>query len=511
MSYPKKLLRMRPTKGLAFDTPSYELGPDHYSNGNNVIFRNAFARRVGGSRAVYGTLPVDPVLHILNSRVDTTNFWLFFGADEVHALETTNSDEVTPSGGLTAVAQPWQYSSTLLNGVPVFTNGFEKPQYWAGNVVTPFAALPDWPATTSCKSIVAFKFHLFALDIDGPGGHFENQIKWSDAADPGTVPGAWTPAADNEAGDALLADTPGPALMGLALRGTLMLYKRSSTYPVNYVGGNEVFSIGSPAFTSSGVLTRHGACDVNGQHFVVTDGDIILTDGTNRRSVGQARMREYLFGSLDQDNYENVFTVFNRAKGEVIVAFPEAGSQYCTKALVYDVANDSLGVRDLEDVTCAAVGIVNDTDPDESWAAAAYTWAAASQLWNKQNFSFATESLVIGFDDVAEMQDTEDAVPLDASVGRYDLHFGEPERVKFLRRVHVRAVAGYGTLFVRVGARMTPSDDITWSSEQTLTEPEQIVNAFAQGRYISVEIRSAGSEVWTVTGIDLEAELRGYF
>lgn len=162
-------------------------------------------------------------------------------------------------------------------------------------------------------------------------------------------------------------------------------------------------------------------------------------------------------------------------------------------------------------VTCAAIGIVNDTDADESWAAAAYTWASATQLWNKQNFSFANESLLLGHDDLAEMQDTDDAVEVDASVGRYDLHFGEPERLKFVKRAHVRAQPGYGTLLVRVGARMTPTDDITWGTEQTLTEPEQIVNTFAQGRYISVEARSTGADVWTITGLDLEAELRGYF
>lgn len=346
MSYPKKLLRLRPTKGIASDTPPAELGEDHYSTGSNVLFRSGFAQRILGSRPVYGTLPVDPVLHILNARQDTTNFWLFFGADEVHALETSNSDDVTPSGGLTAVTQPWQYSSTLLSGVPVFTNGFEKPQYWAGNVVTPFTDLPDWPNSTICKSIVAFRNFLVALDIDGPSGHFESQVKWSHAAEPGTVPASWTPAADNLAGDAILADTPGPAYMGLPLRGSLLLYKRSGTYAMDFVGGNDVFSIRT-LFTSSGALTRHAACDVNGQHFVVTDGDMILTDGTNRRSVGQARMREYLFNQLDQDNYENLFTIYHRAKGEVWTCFPESGSQYCTQALVYDVANDAFGIREL--------------------------------------------------------------------------------------------------------------------------------------------------------------------
>jgi len=509
MSYPKKLLRLNPARGIASDTPAHMLGPDFYSTGRNVHFRKGIAGRAGGSREVYGTLPVD-VMHLRNARVGQTNFWLVFGADEVHALETSNSDDVTPIAGLQSIVQPWQYASTLLNGVPVFTNGLDAPQFWPGTVVDPFEELPDWPAATICKSIAAFKYHLFALDIDGPAGHFESQILWSDAAEPGTVPALWTPAADNEAGDAELGDTPGPVFQGVLLRGSLLLYKRSSTYAVDYVGGNEVFSV-RPLFSSSGALTRHAACDINGQHFVVTDGDIILTDGTSRRSVGQARMREFLFAQLDQDNYENVFTVLHRGKGEVWTCFPETGHQYCTKALVYDIANDALGVRDLDDVTCAEIGIVNDTAPDESWDADAQAWDDDNSYWNQANYSLAVESLVLGFDDVAEMQDTDDNVTRDASIGRYDLTFGESERVKFLRSIHVRSQPGAGSLYVRAGGRMSPTDTIQWSAERELVEPDQRVNMHVRGRYISVEVRSEGDDAWTIAGLDLEAEMRGYF
>jgi hypothetical protein len=174
MSYPKKLLRLRPVRGTAADLPANEVGEDFYTGCSNVQFRSGFAGRVLGSRAAYGTLPTE-VLHMLNARVGPTNFWLFLGADDIHANETSNTDDVTGSA-LTAVSQPWQWASTLLNGVPVVTNGLDQPRYWGGDVGTPFQTLPDWPAATSCKSIVAFQYHLIALDIDGPGGHFEDQL-----------------------------------------------------------------------------------------------------------------------------------------------------------------------------------------------------------------------------------------------------------------------------------------------------------------------------------------------
>jgi hypothetical protein len=508
MSYPKRQFQFRPTKGYVADTPASELPPDYWGGSiENVIFRNGFAQRIGGARAAYGTWPA-ALFHILNARVDTTNYWLGFGASTITARETSNSNSIT-GAALTTADEPWQYSSTLLNGVPVFTNTLDPPRYWAGDVGTGFVVLPGFPSGTTCGSIAAFRYHLFALDITEPGGHFEGKLLWSDAAAPGTVPATWTASASNEAGDTELSDTPGPLQLAVPCRGSLYLYKRSSLYAADWVGGNDIFSFRT-LFTSSGALTRHAVADINGQHLVVTDGDIILTDGTNRRSIGQARMREYLFRQLDATNYQNLFTIYNRAKGEVLIAYPESGNTYCTKALVYDVANDSFGVRDLAAVTCAAVGVVNDTSLSEIIDDQADVIDTDTRYMNQANFSLATESLMLSFGTETEQQDTQDAVTRAAVIGRYDLTMDEPERLKFVRRVHVRTTPNSGTLYVRVGSRMTPTGDFTWGDEQTLTDGEQSVNVRAQGRYISVEIRSAGSEEWRVLGVDVEYELRGY-
>lgn len=510
MSYPKKTLKLRPDKGLNLDMTPSEIGPEFWTFGQNVQFRNGEAGRVLGSRAVYGTLPVEPVMHMRNARIGQTNYWLFFGEDAIHALETSNSDDVTPAATLSPVSEPWQWSSTSLNGVPAATNGIDAPIYWAGDVGTPFADLPGWPAGTSCKSIVAFKNFLFALDIDGPSGHFENQLLWSDAAEPGAVPASWTAAAGSLAGDAILADTPGPILCAEPLRGSLMVYKRSSTYAIDFVPDLEQVFTQRTLFTSSGALTRKAVADLNGRHFVVTDGDIIITDGSSRVSVAEGRMKKALFDTLDQDNYENLFVVYHRGKNEVWVYYPEQGNQFCTKALVYDVAADSFGERDLTAVTCAAVGIVNDTASDESWDSDTGTWDSDTSAWNAANFSLAVESLVTGAGTVATMQDTTDSVSLAASLVKHDLTFDDPIRVKLVKRIHVRARAGYGTLYVRAGGRMDPSAAITWSNEVAVTEPNGIANLFATGKYISVQVRSEGGNVWILGGLDIEAEARGY-
>ncbi len=513
MSHPKKLLRLRPTRGVLLDLPANEAAQEFLTGGANVVMRQGFPQRIGGSRTVYSQNTVNPPLHLLNVRapggVTESNFWLVFGDDEVQAMETSNIDAITGSA-LTAVSSPWQWSTTLLNNIPCFTNGLDAPRYWAGDVGTPAADLPNWPAGTICKSLAAFKFHLFALDIDGPSGHYESQILWSSAAAAGNVPATWTAAATNEAGDAILADTPGPCLCAVPLQDTLLIFKRSSTYGVNYIGGANVFAV-RLLDSDRGALTRHAAIDVGGKVLVVTDGDIMLTDGVNWQSIAVGRVRDYLFSQLDQDSYENLFVAHDRARGEVWICYPTTGNTYCTEALVYNVAADAWGLRTLNNVTHADVGVVNDTAADESWDVDSEAWDDDNSAWNSANFSLATEQLIVANNTATlKLVDDNTAVAVAASISRYDLAMGEPARQKFVRRVHVRTNATPGTLYVRVGARNSPTGAVTWGAERALVPPAAFVNARAQGRFVALEVRGQDTEVWQVTGLELEYELRGY-
>lgn len=513
MSYPKQLLRLSPTKGLALDLPANEIAETFYTGASNVIFRDGFAQRIAGEREAYTQNTLDPVFHLLNVRapggITESNFWLVCGLDEVDALETSNVTDITGTA-LTAVTSSWQWSSTLLNNLPVLNNTLDPPRYWTGDVGTPLADLPDWPAGTICKSVAAFKYHIFAFDIDGPSGHFESQMLWSDAAAPGAIPTSWTASATNEAGDAILADTPGPIMCGLPLGGSLLVFKRSSTYSVEYVGGEEVFSV-RLLDAARGALTRHAVADIGGLLFVVGDGDVWLTDGTNWRSIAFGRVKLYLFSQLDQANYENLHVIYHRSRNEVRIRYPVTGNTYASEELVYSVSADTWGLRTIVDGTCAAVGIVNDTAPDESWDGDPDVWDGDSSAWNSANFSLAVEQLVTGSDspDII-LNDTEDAVSRAATLTRHDLSMGDPERFKFVRRLHGRTNQTPGTLYVRVGSRNSVTESITWNAEQELTPPDSFVNVRALGKFISAEVRSEDSDVWLFTSLDLEYEMRGY-
>ncbi len=503
MSYPKKLYRMMPSKGLISDLPAYELAPEAWSSVLNMHPKNGGMQLARPLDQCYGSL-LDTPYHVQNIQAQGQNFWLYWGADTVSAAETSNPHtDLTPGGGLTSV-DPEDIVSAQLNGLSIFTNGFDAPHWWTGSTTDNFAPLPDWPAATVARGIAAGAYHIFAFDIDGPSGEFPMKVMWSDAAPPGAVPGEWTPTAANEAGDVELSQTPGRVQCMVPLRGSYAFYKTSSMYIAEYVEDNRKF-VFRPALTQCGALTRKSVVDIGGQHFVVTDGDIVLTDGVSVQSIATDRVRDYLFGQLDQAAYERLFVVYHQASSQVWICFPESGSTECNAALVWDIPRNAWGARSLVSVRHGATGIVNDTSSSMLWDSVTEEWDAISVLWNADNFSTATRSLVLA---ASVLQLVGRAGTFSSGyLERLSLSFGEPERFKFVRRVHIRGEGG--TIYVRVGAQLVAGGAVTWGPEMPLVlGTDSFVNCSAMGRFISLSIRQP--EDGLITGISPEAELRGY-
>jgi hypothetical protein len=511
MSYPKQLLRMRPV-GIVSDIPSSELPNQFYSGGHNVNFRNGQTNRIKGFRDAYvtalATVSPGTILHVVPVTFGATNYWLLFEADgSVWAIQTSSATQIDDSL-FSAITLPQNFSSALLNGIPIISNAADEPVYWPGT--GDMAVLPDWTATESAGFITVFRFHIFAMNIDGPGGTFRNLVKWSSAAEPGTVPSEWVPDASNTAGDVELADGAGGILCAYPLRDNLIFYKSATKYIGQFVGGNQIFGF-RKVDSKHGSLTKRSVCDLGEVHLVVEQGDIVLSDGINRKSIGESRNKDLFFNQLDQDNFGQTLCVFNPSTNEVLICYPSAGADSLDTAMIYNIANDSFGFRDLPNIYHAGIGFVDDTSESAIWDDATATWEDVLGTWaTYAKTVVASESLLLASADNLELQDDETEQVVAASVSKLDITFDAPERIKFVKRLHVRAKAGFEQLLIRVGSRMTPTDDIEWSNEVALNEPDQIVNIIAQGRYISYEIRSNNDKAWTVTAVDIEAEMRGY-
>jgi hypothetical protein len=512
MSYPKQLVRLTPNGGFNFDTVASEVG-GHWTTGENVLVRNGFASRIAGRRIAYGSLSANP-LKSVNVQSGGVNYWVYVSEDAQHVVAGSTHSNVTLLGGLTTQAAAHKHSLSLLNGVVIHNNAANPPMFWPGSPSDEFEALPGWPTGAVAQKIIAHRFHLFALGMEDGSGAFPMKFLWSHAAEPGAVPSTWSPAADNEAGDSQLSDTRGPVLDGVKLRESLLLYKPTSVYLVDYIAGragSEIFSV-RPLFSTFGALNSQSQVDIGGRHFVVSQNDVILHDGSQYESIAHRIVRRFLFNNLNQDALDSLFVVANPRHNEVWVCFPETNSPIANKALAWNWQSGAWSAPfDIPLAHHGALGIINDDAPSKIWDDQNYTWDSAAFTWNQQGFRLIEDSLLLTGEDALHLMDSEDALSVSASFGKHQMHFGESDRVKFIRQIHVRAPVGFGTLNVRLGSQMSISDPVTWSPTITLTEPEQIAKVSVQGRFISLEISSNGVARWTIPGVDMEIELRGYF
>ena len=100
------------------------------------------------------------------------------------------------------------------------------------------------------------------------GTDLQNKVRWSDSST--TIPTTWVAGATNDAGTNTIGDDGDFIVDGFQLINLLYLQERS-TWLMNYIGGNLVFSF-QKLFNDTGILSRNCAVEFDGKHFVVVEG-----------------------------------------------------------------------------------------------------------------------------------------------------------------------------------------------------------------------------------------------
>ena len=85
MSYPKRLIRLRPRKGVASDLPAFAQAPDIFQQADNIVFRNGIANRAPSVAAVYDPPSVAPLI-TQNVQIENVNYWIYAGATASYAV-----------------------------------------------------------------------------------------------------------------------------------------------------------------------------------------------------------------------------------------------------------------------------------------------------------------------------------------------------------------------------------------------------------------------------------------
>ena len=116
--------------GIVKDINPWELPPNVWSEGNNVRSEHGAIQKTPGYLEVMATCPVEPY-YITNLEVAGANYWIVGGLAKIYVHDGSNWTDITrASGGDYSATANENWTSTVLGGILIMTNGYDDPQFW---------------------------------------------------------------------------------------------------------------------------------------------------------------------------------------------------------------------------------------------------------------------------------------------------------------------------------------------------------------------------------------------
>ena len=506
--------------GVNKDLSAPELPIGAWTDALNVSFRDGYAYQSYGYSEIYATPPVIPY-HVCPVTVAGVRKWIYAGAAKMYTVDAaggtvTHTNITRQTTGVdvdyTGTINGW--TSCVLSGVPILNNGTDAPQQWL--LTGKATALSNWPASTTCKSLRVYKNSLIAINVTESSTNYPFMIRWSTAADPGSVPASWDyTSATVDAGRVDVSDSLGGELVdGLALRDSFMLYAKQAIFRMDYTGGAFVYRI-SKVLGASGVLNKNCIVEIpGGYHCVFGADDVYVHDGTSPLSILDKQTRRFLFASLDVDYAHRAFVFKNPWLNSVYICYPSAGNTTCNRALVYNYIDKTCGFQELPSLLHAMNGAMDSSlsqqidaddlpiDSDDSAIDASDFTPDISRVMMAPNTTklYQLDSSV-----------TFDGTNISSYMERRGLHFDAPDKIKTVRGIRPRISGNTGyTVNVQVGWSDDPYSDPTYSDAVPYTIGTTVsCDTFASGRYLALKISSGTAYQYRVDSLYWDVNTKG--
>lgn len=521
--------------GIISDLAPHELAPEAWSAGNCVRMIEGAVETIKGNSSVYGT-PSVPPYWALNVITPNQQYWIYAGLNNVYDTDGSTHTLISALGGYNASADI-NWSGALFNGVPILNNGVERPQMQApAQRGTQLTDLLNWPGTLRARVLRAFDNFLVALDtLDGTIRNPYN-VRWSDPAGPGAVPGSWNIAdPTTRAGERTIAESGGFVIDCLPLGSINYIYKEDRIWGMRFIGGTFVFQFGELFRGKGGILSRRCVGEFNKRHLVVTRGDVMVHDGNSIDSIVDTRQRRRIFSIIDESSSQRTFVYPNYQKNEMWICIPEQGHSLATRIFAWNWNTNTWGEWQIGDLSVGepagiahiaegliettpapvidAVDIIIDQDLDII-DGSRLNPSTPETLMLRPN----PQSLIQAETAVTSLQLPEGECYIERTgltlTGRS--RSGAPKvdmnRVKFLRGIIPRFSSATEPVNVRAGYQDYPGGPITWSADYPFDPSTDRIAPFlnVSGKLLAVRFSSPTTTArWKLEGYQLDIELGG--
>ena len=350
--------------GIITDVNAYDLPPNAYSNGNNVLFDEDKVLRAPvykelfalAGQAANETTPVSS-FHYTNA---TDGAVALVGYQNHSIKEFNNGTEVdvTPASGISVGTLDKPYTHTQLSGLSVIGRQDMKPYIRDITSSSTYSLLSvgDWPVNDTAHAWRSYKDFFIALNVNESGSQKDTMVKWSNTvqyrANPATGV-VWTASTTNSAGSNILAQMRTGIVDGLPLANSFVIYSQSESVIMDYTGSNEVFAF-KALFDDDGVINQNCIASTGKEHYVFGNKDIYVHNGITKKSVAQGRVRRKIFQGMSETDKDKCFVHFDKRLDLIYFCYVSnesdigfVSTNYCNRAAIYNVRYNTWSLVDL--------------------------------------------------------------------------------------------------------------------------------------------------------------------
>jgi len=525
--------------GAITDVPGHELPAEGWTNSRNIRFLDGFAMRMCGEELnTEGTPPVAPT-YLFPAPTPTTLFWVYTNLAKVYAVAGSTHTNITRQVASVDVdytgALDNKWNGGWLNGVLILNNGVDLPQSWNPmQVATKLVNLPNFsePGVTDlrAKVIRPFSNFLIGLDISKDSTRFPTMVKWSNRADPGTVPTSWDPASTIEdTGEVSLSETPGFLVDSLPLGNINIIYKENAIIRMQKTGGQFIFNFDSISHQAGAMAIGCMTEFKPGQHLVLTaDRDIVVHNGQAVSSVLTKKNRRYIETIIDGTVFARSFVVSIPGRKEVWVCYPRVNDTYCTEAAVFNTVDATWSFKDISETVDMKTGAFDPNSTLSTWASQTDTWDVVTGTWATSAFMKGTPSTLGAFPVAVDIRKMDTGQKLGSTVynsllERQGLAIigqgkdGTPKvdvgHTKLVTELWPEIEAAATSTFdISVGSQEKRTDPIDWEGPYTFQPSvDSHLDFLRDGKYISVRIQSSSEDEWKLFGYTLNMKVTGRY
>ena len=398
MSLPK--LRNLDKYGVITDVDPFDLPLGAWSMALNVRFEDGRINSAPVWRQVGNPLSKTPRFCYVANKVDNTTS-VYVGSLDGSVIDWTPTSERTASPpGFTPSESEAQWSAATLAGV-VYLNREDRTPWCLRPTSTEFEVMPAWDAGWRARLIRSYAGALVALNVTKAGVRYPTMVKTSDlVTDPGDPPPSWDETqTTNNATENLLTEMNGEIVDAAILGNSLILYSTQETWQMTADGSGNVYTYRKLPF-SGGALNANCAVEVDNRHFVFGAEDIWVHDGLSEESIADARVRKFIYRSMNAKKSDRFFVSHDPSKKTVSFHFV-SGDRFttfngtgCNRSAVFHLTSKTWVFDD--NPLVFASGFAKVSLQTLTWANVTSTWSTSGGSWQDLEDGFKRTMIYVG-------------------------------------------------------------------------------------------------------------------